>query len=81
MTYEEVNSKTREEVIEIVWKKMVAMAGKGWNYEKYREVTDIISDWNSEHYEDYEIFMCDDVNENGERIGLYLEDDHVIFED
>lgn len=80
MTYEEVNSKTREEVIEIVWKKMVDLA-KEYTYDKYREITDIISDWNSEHDEDNEIFMCDDVNENGERIGLYLEDDHVIFED
>lgn len=80
MTYEEVNSKTRDEVIEIVWKKMVDLA-KGYTYDKYRETTDIISYWNSEHDEDNEIFMCDDVNENGERIGLYLEDDHVIFED
>ena len=79
MTREEVNSKTRDEVIEIVWKKMVVLA-KGYTYDKYREVTDIVSDWNSEHDEDDEIFMCDDI-ENGERIGLYLEDDHVIFED
>lgn len=79
MTYEEVKSKTRDEVIEIVWKKMVDLA-KGYTYDKYCEITDIISDWNSEHDEDNEIFMCDDVNENGERIGLYLEDDHVIFE-
>lgn len=80
MKYEEVNSKTRDEVIEIVWKKMVDLA-KEYTYDKYRETTDIVSDWNSEHDEDNEIFMCDDVNENGERIGLYLEDDHVIFED
>lgn len=80
MKKEEVNSKTREEVIDIVWKKMIELA-KRYTYEKYRETIDIVSDWNSEHDEDNEIFMCDDVNENGERIGLYLEDDHVIFED
>lgn len=80
MTYEEVNSKTRDEVIEITWKKMVELA-KEYTYDKYRGVTDIISAWNAEHDEDNEIFMCDDINEDGERIGLYLEDDHVIFED
>lgn len=80
MTREEVNSKTREEVIGIVWNKMVELE-KEYTYEKYCETTDIVSDWNSEHEEDDEIFMCDHYNENYERDGLCLEDDHVIFED
>jgi hypothetical protein len=80
MTREEINSKTRDEVIEIAWKKMVNLA-KEYTFEGFYEVETIVSDWNSEHEEDDEIFMCDHYNEDDVRDGLCLEDDHVVFED
>lgn len=80
MTYEEINSKTREDIINIVWKKMLDLAEK-YTFEKFYEVETIVSDWNSGHDEDDEIFMCDHFNEDDMRDGIYLEDDHVVFKD
>ena len=80
MTYAEVNSKEREEVVKIVWGKMLELQ-KGYTWDIFQEITTIVSDWNSEHCGEDEIFTCEHQNENGEVDGLYLEDNYIVFND
>jgi len=72
---------TRQETIDKAWNMMLELK-ENYTWEKYHELMDLISDWNSEHYEgageDAEIFMCEERDCNS--IRMYLEDDYIDIE-
>jgi hypothetical protein len=73
---------TREETIEMMIKKANEIYGNGWTRDGEDEIWSICSDWNSEHGEDEEIFMCEHENEETGLVdGFYIEDDSWAFED
>lgn len=64
--------------------KMVKMANKyvhkkdsSWTEEQ--KIWTICSDWNSEHYNDSEIFMCELGDDEGNVIGFMIEDDSWYY--
>lgn len=64
---------TRNEVIEKAWKIMLTWIDN-YTFDSYCEVVDMISDFNSTHSEEEEIFFSDLEN------GYMLEDDYIIIE-
>lgn len=73
---------TREETIYLMMKKANELYENGWTWDDEMEIWRICSDWNSEHDEDEEIFMCEHENEETGLVdGFYIEDDSWRFED
>lgn len=71
---------TRRETIE----KMMKMANalmKNWTRDGENAIWDIAYDWNREHDESEEIFMCEKYDDDDELVGFYIEDDFWLYED
>lgn len=64
---------TRKEVIEKTWEIMLTWVDN-YTWDSYSEVLDMISDFNSSHLEEEEIFFSETED------GYMLEDDYVIIE-
>jgi hypothetical protein len=73
---------TREETIYSMMRKANDIYKNGWTRDSEDEIWSICSDWNSEHDEDEEIFMCEHENEETGLVdGFYIEDDSWAFQD
>lgn len=73
---------TRQETIDLMMEKANELYKNGWTRDGEHEIWNICSDWNSEHDEDEEIFMCEHENEETRLVdGFYIEDDSWMFED
>lgn len=70
----------REKYILEMMKKANALR-KNWTREGEDEIWTMCDEWNRDHYECGEIFMCERVDdETGEVNGFYIEDDYWTFE-
>ena len=68
---------SRDECLDIVY----GMAEKYVKTKKrsvYKEMIEIMNNWNDAHADETEIFSAEDENENGEDI-FYIEDDYFKF--
>lgn len=80
---------TRNEMINKLQKMAIAItgenSGKG-TWDDHMAIWQLCLDWNKEHEEDEEIFMCEcehdaDGNPTEYVSGFYIEDDYFIFEE
>lgn len=60
--------------------KIANQLGKKYSRDAYNKMWTMCSDWNSEHFEDGEIFMCEDYDEDG-KFRYYIEDDYFYLAD
>ena len=77
----EEHFETIEQAISRIWELGILMRKHGYDSEMNDKIWSIASNWNSEHYGESEIFMCEHENDNGEVDGFYIEDDYLTFED
>lgn len=72
---------TRTETIKKMMNKANQMYENGWTRDKENAIWDIAYDWNREHEESEEIFMCEIWKDDGyDGDGFMIEDDYWIFE-
>lgn len=69
---------TREEALSKTWGMMCELQ-KDCTRDKINEIFDFVCNWNDEHEDETEIFMCEEYDDN--KFRLYLEDDYVEIED
>ncbi len=70
----------REETINKAWGMMIELQ-KDCTRDKINEIFDFVCNWNDEHEDESELFMCEDYNSEEHCLYLYLEDDYIIIED
>ena len=72
---------TRNETLKAMY-KMANELVKDYSFDKNNALWEMAYDWNSEHEESEEIFMCEIWKEDGyEHDGFMIEDDIWYFED
>lgn len=74
---------TREEAFSKAWGMMTELKSYYTNCtrDKINEIFDFICNWNDEHEDESELFMCEDYNSEEHCLYLYLEDDYIVIED
>jgi hypothetical protein len=75
----------RDKMITKMFEKMNQITGKNsnkWTWDAECEVWNMCNDWNREHYngrfDEAEIFMCEDWDEDGNKL-IYIEDDSFVI--
>ena len=76
-----VNRMTRTETIKEIMKKSNELM-KNWTRDGENEIWNMAYDWNRDHDESEEIFMCEKYDDELEElVGFYIEDDFWLYED
>lgn len=70
---------TRADMIEKLF-EMANELAKNYTWDKYYEIFDTCCNWNREHEESEEIFVCEIYKEDGyENDGIMVEDDYFLY--